>query len=324
MGYSLSEIASHIEGLLIGDPQLLIEKVSPLDSPEENSITFILDKKFENISPLPAKAVITFKELEIPLPQIIIKNPKKALAKTLDLFFNSFTPFQINTSTQVQVSKSASLHASVKLSAFVSIGNNTTIKENTQIHSSVSIGSNVSIGKNCTLHPSVVIYDNTQIGDNVIINAGTVIGSTGFGYYTNETGEWIQIPQVGKVIIEDNVEIGSNTSIDRGCIGNTLIKKGTKLDNLIHIAHNTKIGKHCAIAGQVGFTGSATVEDHVMIAGQVGIDNVTIGKKSIILGKAGVTKSIKEGSIVSGFPAWEHKNELKKEAFIRKKITEKK
>ncbi len=318
--YRLSEIERHVEGLLIGDPQITVNSISPVENITENSLTFILDaKKSKNATLSAAKAAITYKELPLSIPQIVVKNPKKALAQIIHLFFNTYEAITHHPCVKnAQIHPLSQVDPSVKIGAFTTIGAHTTIQEHTQIHSHVSIGDHVTIGKNCVIHPNVVLYNNVVIGNNVLINAGTVIGSSGFGYYPTQEGHWAAIQQVGTVIIEDDVEIGANTAIDRACMGETRIGKGTKLDNLIHIPHNTKIGRHCAIAGQVGFTGSATIEDHVMIGGQVGIESVTVGKGSIIAGKSGVTKSLPPGSIVSGFPAWDHKKELQKEAAIRK------
>ena len=175
------------------------------------------------------------------------------------------------------------------------------------------------LDKNCIIEPNVTIHSNTIIGDNSQIHSGTVIGTDGFGFY-NENDEWFKIPHIGSVIIGQNVEIGANCVIDKGCLGKTYINDGTKIDNLVHIAHNSKIGKNCAIAAQVGCLGGAIVEDSVQIGGQTGIAKVVVGHHSVITARAGVTKSLPPHSIASGFPAWDHKKEMKKEISIRKNI----
>ena len=313
----LSELAKHLDATLIGDGTLEIRAVTPISIAQEGDATFLLEKKHKNeAATSQASALITYEELKGVSNQLLIKNPKKALAQTLKLFHPQNTQYS---RSETPISRSAEIDKTVYLGHYVSIGNRTTLDANTYVANSVVIGDDCTIGSNCTIHPGVIIQNRTNIGNNVIVGPGTVIGSSGFGYYPDDQGHWIHIPQVGSVVIEDGVEIGANTTIDRACMGVTTIKNGTKIDNLVHIAHNNSIGENCIIAAQTGLTGSSTLESHVMIGGQVGIDNATIGKKSIIAARAGVTKNIPEGQMVSGFPAWEHQKELKKEAFIRRR-----
>lgn len=305
---NLSEICNHLEGQLIGDGSLEISRIKTLEEATPKDISVILSPKaLPQALKSKASAFIVFKKLSQINNQIIVTNPKKALAQTITL---------LSVCTSKNASPASAIYTK-HVSKTASIGQGTTVHSKSVISDNVSIGKDCSIGKHVIIHPNVTIYDHTQIGDNVIIHAGTVIGSDGFGYYS-ENNQWHKIPHIGSVIIENNVEIGANTCIDRGCLGHTRIKEGTKIDNLVHIAHNTTIGYDCAIAAQVGFTGSSELGDHVMIGGQAGIDSSSITSHVVVAARAGVTKSITSPGIISGFPAWNHKSELKKEAFCRK------
>jgi len=210
---------------------------------------------------------------------------------------NYFKPFQ---SSRSSISKSAK------------IGENTTIQPN------CFIGNNVVIGDNCTIHSNVSLYDDTIIGDNVIIHANTVLGSSAF-YYKNRPEGFDQLISGGRVVIEDNVDLGASCTIDKGVTGDTTIKEGTKIDNLVQIGHDTVIGKKCLIASQVGIAGCTIIEDEVTIWGQVGITSgVTIGKKAVISAKAGVSKSLEGGKSYFGIPADDFRSKYKEIAAIRK------
>ena len=219
------------------------------------------------------------------------------------------------------IDKSVELGLDVSIGAYSVIEEGSNIGQNTIIHSHVVIGANCNIGKNCVFHPGVVVYDNINIGDNCIVHSGTVIGSDGFGYVQEKDG-WKKIEHLGTVHMGNDIEIGANSAIDRGCLGKTEIGRGTKIDNLVHISHNVKIGKNCALAGQVGFVGGAELGENVQVGGQAGFSLVKVASGSIVAAKAGVTKDIQEGSFVSGFPARLHSEELKTQAMLKKIIKE--
>ena len=308
----LSTLASELEGELIGNPDTTVVGVMPIETAKEGDITFLLDKKFKlSVEKSNATACISIIELTNIPNQIIVKNPREALAKTLKLFypnFQSFTPDYIpNPIVQNGIIGPNTL-----------VGKHTVIGKNTQLFGNITIGTNCTIGEGCIIHPNVVIYNGTIIGNNVTIHAGSIIGADGFGYFPKK-GCHEKIPQIGSVIIEDNVEIGANTCIDRGCIGDTTVQKGTKIDNLVQIGHNSTIGHDCIIVSQTGIGGSAKLGHHVTCAGQVAISAVTIGNNTVIAAKSGVTKSIAENMVISGFPAWDHKKETRKEAWLRQK-----
>ncbi|GAM60636.1 UDP-3-O-(3-hydroxymyristoyl) glucosamine N-acyltransferase [Vibrio ishigakensis] len=194
----------------------------------------------------------------------------------------------------------------------VYIGKHTTIGENCHFKPGVKIMNGVTIGNNVAIHANTVIKEGTVIGDNVTIDSNCSIGNFSFEYLTDEKGEYVRLESVGRVVIEDGVEIGCNNAIDRGTLGDTVIGAGTKLDNLIQIGHDVKIGRHCLLVSQVGIAGWTTIEDRVLIHGQVGITGgITIGQNTRIKAQAGVTRSCPANSHLSGYPARETKEYLK-------------
>lgn len=201
--------------------------------------------------------------------------------------------------------------------AFKSIADSAKIGEGTIIQPNAFVGNNVVIGKNCLIHANVSIYDNTVIGDNVTIHSGSVLGGDAF-YYKNRPESFDKLLSGGRVVIEDNVDIGANCTIDKGVTGDTTIKEGTKLDNLIQVGHDTIIGKKCLIASQVGIAGAVVIEDEVTIWGQAGFRSGIIVKKGgVIMGKAGITKSTNENTVYTGNPAMEARAKLKELALLR-------
>lgn len=191
------------------------------------------------------------------------------------------------------------------------------VGEGTVIQPNVFIGNNVKIGKDCLIHPNVTIYDNTIIGDNVTIHAGTVLGSDAF-YYKNRPEGFDKLISGGRVVIEDNVDLGASCTIDKGVTGDTTIRKGTKIDNQVHVGHDTIIGKKCLIASQTGIAGCVVIEDEVTIWGQVGITSgITIGKKAVISAQSGVSKSLEGGKSYFGTPADDFRSKYKEIASIR-------
>ncbi len=314
---SLQDLAQVLGGTCVAGPDTQIQHVATLENATAHDLVFILEhKQLSRLKTITYAAAIVDTQIDTDTPHIIVKNPRKALAETLALLY----PTQERAFTRHPMSAidpTSQLPDTLAIGAFSSIGAQTQIGEKTWIAERVSIGINCVIGKNCLLYPGVTIYPHTQIGDNVILHAGTVVGSDGFGYVPGPNGA-LKMPHIGRVVIGNDVEIGANCTIDRGCLGDTQIGTGSKIDNLVHISHNTVIGAATMIAAQSGFVGSATVGNQVQIGGQVGVSRVTIGDRAIIAAKAGVTKDVPEGQVSSGFPAWNHRDEIQKEAFIRK------
>lgn len=306
MSYQLNEIADYIGGEVIGDGTLLISTVSPLEAIKDNAIVMSKDKASLAIAEdSNALAIIVPKAFHTDKkPLIKVDNPAIALIKLLTLF----TPKSETTPT---IHKTATFEENVKLGDALSIGpyvtidKETTIGDNADIKAHVTIGKNVQIGKHVTLHPHVVIYDNTVIQDYVTIHASSVIGSDGFGYEFD--GEkHLKMPHLGHVVIEAHVEIGANSVVDSATLGHTTIGKGTKIDNLVQIAHNVTIGEHNILCAFTGIAGSTKTGNHVICAADVGIaDHVEIGNQVVLGPRTGVAakKKCPDGSVWLGNPA---------------------
>ena len=310
----LSALAEKIDGVIDGDANLTINGVGELRNSPKDFLSFLSDSRYyEDFKKSHSCAVIVgkdFNDSKINKTLIKVDNPVFAYIQTLELFNKQ-------KKTKSGIHKTAIISSEAKIGNNVYIGPYTIIDSNAHIEDGVYISAlchireNTKIGHNTIINSNVSIYDNTEIGQSVIIESGSVIGSHGFGL-TFHNGENHIIPHTGKVIIEDKVWIGANCTIDRGSINNTIIGQGTKLDNLIQIAHNVKIGSHCVIAGQSAIAGSTTIGDYVTLAGQVGIiGHLKIGNKCTIASKSQVTKSLKDNSFVSGIPARDHKKTLK-------------
>lgn len=317
--YTLKEIAEKFDLDFIGNSDSIIYGVSDIHNIKPNTLVFLFDEKFID--------KINFKSICLLIPKklkdkfsgnlLLSDNPKLDMSKILSLFEYKYPKFY--NFENVYIGDNSNINKNSSIFPFVYIGNNVFIDENVEIMSGAFIGDNSNIGKNSKIYPNVSIMNNSIIGGNVVIHSNTVIGSDGYGYIQNEKNEHLKIPQVGNVIIEDEVEIGSNVSIDRATIGSTIIKKGTKIDNMVHIAHNVKVGERTLIIAQSGIAGSSEIGNDVIIAGQVGIGgHLTIGDKSIIMSRSGVTKNQEPNSKISGFPARNHIEDFKEKALIKK------
>tara|TARA_Y100001970_G_scaffold22222_1_gene25635 strand:+ start:2851 stop:3864 length:1014 start_codon:yes stop_codon:yes gene_type:complete len=314
---TLGEIASQVGGTVQGNPDLIINGVSEIQNSIPGTITFLSNPKYKKyLSSTQAAAVFVDDTTSVNDGNIVfVPNPQLAMAKTLSLFYPenkhlAFIHQKAIIDPTVSIGENVSIGPGVIIESGSVIGNGSVIDANTVI------GENVTIGKNCQLKANVTIYFNTIIGENVVIHSGTTIGCDGFGFVTVD-GIHEKIPQIGNVKIGDNVEIGSNCAIDRATIGTTFIGEMTKLDNLVHIAHNVKIGKGCLITGAFAIAGSSKVGDYCTFAGQVGVaPHVNIGPNATFAAKSGVTKSLVGGKVYAGFPAREIKEHNKREAVL--------
>ena len=313
------EIAKIVGGKYKGKG-IKIRGITDPDNVKPYHIVFIFDfSKFKKIKKL-KKAIYVVKvgsKIKGEYNYIIVENPEESFVRFLNYFFPKPVKFK----------KGISEHAIIgdaELGKNVSIGENVIIRDGVSINSgtvifpNVYVGFNVTIGKNTIIYPNVSIYDRSILMNNIIIHSGVVIGSDGFGYI-NKNGRRLKIPQVGRVIIEDDVEIGANTTIDRSTIGETIIRRGTKIDNLVQIAHNVKIGKDTVIVAQAGIAGSVRIGDRVIIAGQAGIaDHLNVEDDALILAQSGVMRDVKKGQIIFGYPADERIKTLRFNALITK------
>ncbi len=280
------EIADFLSGELVGRGDAEIEQVASISTAAEGDLAFVENVDVE-ISSTPSCVIVPADWVnELPCPYIKVTNPKlafvlvaKKLQKPLRRYFGKASAI---------IAESADVRTE-EIGAFVTVGENSVVGEGCQIGDGARIGNNVVIGKYSVIHPNCVIYDDIEIGRQCVIHAGTIIGADGFGYVRDDKGEYHQFPQIGTVVIEDNVEIGSNSCIDRGALGETRIGAGTKIDNLVQIAHNVSIGKRVVIAAQTGISGSTVIEDDCVIGGQVGMgDHARVLSGAVIGSQAGV------------------------------------
>ena len=308
MRKTLAEIAEFIEGEVIGDKDLIITGLCGIKEGKEGDLTFVANSKyFPLVEKTKASAIITPREMTVEGKSIIrTSNPSLAFAKTVSFLMGTPKDQFRGIHKTAEISKSVQLGKNVAVGPFCIIEDDVKIADDTVIHAGCYIGSKTIIGAKCCIFQNTTIRDRILIGDRVIIHSGTVIGSDGFGFINNE-GVHEKIPQIGTVKIEDDVEIGACVTIDRARFDQTRIGRGTKIDNLVHIAHNVVIEENCIIVAQVGISGSVLVKKNSILAGQAGISgHLTIGEGSIVMSKAGVTKSIPPHSTVFGFPAKPH------------------
>lgn len=278
------EIAELLDAELVGDGDVEIVRVASVEAASEGDIAFIAKAEAE-IPGSPSCIIAPPNFSGSAIPFLKVEDPKLAFALVAEaLYSDGASAYDIHSSAVIADSANVALEASI--GAFVSIGEHTEIGSLTRIGPGTRIGDTVRIGRNCVLHANVIIEDNCTIGDNVILHSGVVIGADGFGYVRG-ADRHVKFPQIGTVVIEDDVEIGANTCIDRGALGETRIGAGTKIDNLVQIAHNVQVGKRVIIAAQTGISGSTILEDDCVIGGQVGMGDHARVKTGAIIGSQG-------------------------------------
>ncbi|MDD2365342.1 MAG: UDP-3-O-(3-hydroxymyristoyl)glucosamine N-acyltransferase [Desulfuromonadaceae bacterium] len=309
---TVSELADHLGGVVEGDPDILISGLGTLETAGPEAITFLANPKYAaKVEQTSAGAVLMAPGGErFGHTAILVDNPYLAFAKLLTLFYTS-THEALGIMPGANVSDSAVIAEGTTIYPGACIGKNVKIGSRSVIYPGVAIYENAVIGDDCTLHANSVVRERCRIGNRCILQPGAVIGSDGFGYAPDGNG-YYPIPQIGIVILEDDVEIGANSCVDRAAIEVTRIGRGTKLDNLVQVAHNCKIGEQCMIVSQVGISGSTTVGNHVTLAGQVGVaGHITIGDNVLVGGQSGVASSLPGNASYSGSPTIPHKEWLK-------------
>ncbi|MGA1979964.1 MAG: UDP-3-O-(3-hydroxymyristoyl)glucosamine N-acyltransferase [Sedimentisphaerales bacterium] len=313
MKMTVAQLAERIGAELVGNGCGQISAVGAVETADENDVTFITNNRhIPRLKKSRMGAVIVGRRIEgLAKPQLIVKNVDAALIEMLNVFAPKLKAAAEGIDPTVKVGQNVKIAKGVSVGAGVVIDDGAAIGENSVIASGCKIGENSKLGKNCRLDSNVVVYHNCVIGNNVIIQANSTIGSTGFGYSFID-GSHKLIPHNGGVVIEDFVEIGANCCVDRAKFGNTVIGAGTKIDNLVQIAHNVVIGKCCLIAGQVGISGSCKIGDGVVLAGQVGlVDNIEIGEGTMIGAQAGVMSGTAAGARLLGSPAIDIRDAMK-------------
>ena len=319
----VAEIATAVGGAVQGDPEYRVSGIAPLDRAGPTDLTFLASAKYAKLlAACEAGAVLVTPELAgTPGPcvnRIIVAKPHDAMLTIVPRLYRAPERPFIGVHPTAVVDASAEVDADACVEAFVVIGRGARVGAGSWIGSHTVIGDGVVVGSATRLFPHVTLYPGTQLGDRVAIHAGSRIGSDGFGYvYAN--GAHQKVPHVGGCVIGNDVEIGANCAIDRGSIDQTVIGDGTKIDNLVHIAHNVRIGRLCLLAAQVGIAGSVRIEDGAMLGGQVGVSgHLTVGSRATLAAQAGVISDVPAGELWSGYPARPHKQALRGSAAVAK------
>lgn len=335
---TLKALAEQLDGVLVGNPDQVVRAVvHPAQAHASEDLALILDK---SILPLLSHASIqtALVPLGVDVPnipnQIQVKRPKVALALLLNIFEKpAYIPAGIHPSAVID--PTAIIEEGVQIGPLCSVGANTRVGKGSRFVANVSVGADVTIGENALFYAGVVVGDRVEIGNRVILQPNAAIGNDGFSFVTAELGsvesaratgqvsaqnnQIIRINSVGTVILEDDVEIGANSCVDRATLGETRIKRSTKIDNLVQIAHNVTIGQNCLFAGQVGIAGSTTVGDRVVMGGQAGLpDHVHIGEDAVIMAQSGVVADVAPKTIMAGSPAVPRRELLYKEMSIKR------
>ena len=312
---TLSELSDLVKGKIVGDPTMVITGVSEIQNGRESTITFLSNLKYKKYLPTTGASAVVVPEASLldNKPGIVHHNPQLAIAKIL----GEFTPklqYTSGVNETAYVDSKAKIGKNVTIGPFSVIEAGVIIGDDSNIGSHTVIDQKTSIGKNCKIFSNIHIYHGTNIGDNAIIHSGTVIGSDGFGFVTDQDINH-KIPQNGYVIIGNDVEIGANCAVDRGTIGDTIIEDQCKLDNHVHLAHNVRLGKGCLLTAAVTIAGSVEVGEFCIFAGHVGVaPHVKIGARSVLAAKTGVSKSLTGGKVYAGMPAREIREQHKREA----------
>ena len=308
MKKTLKEIAELVDGELVGDENIVITGVCGIKEARQGDIAFLANSRYSSLmNSTKASCVITCKDVKNSSKPIIrTESPSLAFAQVVSAFSDQDMRRPEGIAQTAVIGKNVKLGKDVAIQPYAIIGDDVQIGEGTIIYAGAYIGYKTKIGRGCIIYPNVTIREDLVIGDRVIIHPGTAIGSDGFGFATVK-GVHHKIPQIGTVVIEDDVEIGSNVSIDRARFGKTIIHKGTKIDNLVQIAHNVEIGEGSIIVAQAGISGSTKVGKGATLAGQAGIvGHITIGENAVVGAQGGVTKSVAPNTFVSGYPARPH------------------
>ncbi len=314
---TVRELHEYVGGELIGSPEATVTGVASLEQAGPDDLAFLTSERhLKSAQTATIGALLVGRRLvDCPSPQIVVDNPAYAFARAAQQFFAQ--PARVRGIAQgITRGEGVTIGADVSIWPGVTLGDRVSIGARVTLYPGVFIGDDSVIGEDSLLYPNVVVREGCRIGARVIIHSGTVIGSDGFGYVQYQ-GRHQKIPQLGGVVIEDDVELGANVTIDRATFGDTVIKRGSKIDNLVQVAHSVVVGEHNILVAQVGIAGSTTLGRYVMVGGQAGLaDHLQIGDQVMIAAKSGVTRSLEPNQIVSGAPVMPHTTFLKAQAVI--------
>lgn len=315
MKYTVEELAGKVSGKVIGDGQVVIEETRSLEQSAPQAISFAIGDYCEFVGQSKAGAVIVEAPIEgVTIPQIVVENAKVAFSEVLALFHPPVVLPRTIHETAI-IGKNVTLGKNISVGPYCIISDNAVIGDNVTLHPYVYIGHNARIGEDTAIYAGAVVHENCILGKRVVLRAKAVIGGEGFGFAT-ENGVHTHIPQVGNVILEDDVEVGSCSTIDNATMGSTLVRRGTKIDNLVHLGHNVEIGEDCFLIAQVGIAGSTKCGNHVIFAGQTGCTgHITIGDNVTFAGKTGITGNVPSNGTYAGYPMRPHREWLKLAAY---------
>lgn len=318
MEKTLREIAEILAGEVAGDDSIKVSGLSNITMAHAGDLIFAVPPHLDEAKISAATAVLVpLDTCDFPKPAIKVVDPRAAFAKLLELFTPKIE-IPVGISDKAHIGKDVKISDDVTIMPFAVVDDGAQIERGAIIYPHVYIGQHASIGEDTVIYSSVTVREFCKIGKRCVIHSSAVIGSDGFGF-TTANGVHTKVPQVGNVIVEDDVEIGAHVGIDRAAMGSTIIGHGTKIDNLVHIAHNCKIGANCLIVAQTGISGSTIVGDNVTFGGQVGtVGHITIGSNSVYAARSGISKNMPEGFFGAGFPIQSHNEWLRHQAALKK------
>lgn len=318
MKFSAEQIAGMLNGTIEGNPEVEVSTLAKIEEGKPGALSFLSNPKYEEFIYKTDSSICIVNSdfnpsssLPESLTLIKVEDAYSCFAKLLEMY-DSMTKEEPRIESPSFVHESASVGDNVYIGAHAYVAKNVEIGDEVAIYPNVNIGNNVKIGKGTVIHPGATVYRDCVIGENCIIHAGAVIGADGFGFAPNEKGEFQKIPQIGNVVLEDFVDVGANATIDRATMGSTIVRRGSKIDNLVQIGHNVEIGQNSAFAAQVGIAGSAKIGNNVMMGGQVGVaGHLQIGDRVRVAAQSGIPGSVKDDSVIMGSPAFDG-NDYKK------------
>ena len=314
----LYEISELIGGTVAGDGSIKISGLANITMARTGDLIFAVPPHLDEAKTCAASAVLIPLDTEdFPKPAIKVQDPRAAFATLLELFTPKLE-IPVGISPKAHIGKNVKISDSATIMPFAVVDDGAEIKSGAIIYPHVYIGQHATIGEDTVIYSSATIREFCKVGKRCVIHSSAVIGSDGFGFTTAD-GVHTKVPQIGNVIIEDDVEIGAHVGIDRAAMGSTIIGHGTKIDNLVHIGHNCKIGANCLIVAQTGISGSTTVGDNVTFGGQVGtVGHITVGGNSVYAARSGISKNMPEGFFGAGFPIQSHSDWLRQQAALRR------
>jgi UDP-3-O-[3-hydroxymyristoyl] glucosamine N-acyltransferase len=325
MEFTVGQIAGLLDGEVEGEANASIRELAKIEDAGAGALAFLSNLKYEHfLYSTAATAVIVSKNFRSKHPVtttlIRVDDPYSSFSRLLEEYQKALLALKTGVEEPAFMGTNSRIGENHYRGAFSYIGNNCELGDNVKIYPQAYLGDNVKIGNNTTIYAGAKIYANTVIGDNCTVNAGVVLGSAGFGFAPQKDGTYRDIPQTGNVVLENQVNIGANTTIDCATLGSTIIKEGTKIDNLVQIAHNVEVGKHTVIAALTGISGSTKIGNYCTIAGQVGmVGHIVLADKTTVGAQSGVSKTITEsGTIIQGSPAFDYKQNLRCLAVFRR------